>query len=285
MLNALESIRSDPATRRFAIDEILFAEFSCPAEQVGIWTETDYLMHVLSGTATWKTASGTGSARAGETVFFAKGAYVLAQQLTDDLCIQMYFIPDGFVRETIMQLAADLPAAGEPVRRPELVMRVLPDLALSAFFHAMRVYFAADEDPPEALLKLKLKELLTSILLSRKNPWLCAHLRALAACDAPAIPVIMEANYCHNLPLEAFAQMCHRSLSSFKRDFRKHYATSPGKWLIDRRLTRALSLLQTTRLSVTAVMLECGFVDSSHFSKAFKERFGRPPSAYRGLSS
>jgi AraC-like DNA-binding protein len=285
MVNALEGVRSDPTARRLEVEGILFAQFSCPPEEVGIWTETDYLMHVLSGAAMWKTAAGTGSARAGEAVFFRKGAYVLPHHSSDDLCIQLYFIPDRFVRETFLQLTADLPVAGELIVPSETVTRVMPDIALSAFFQAMRVYFTADEDPPAALLKLKLKELLTSILLSRSNPALSAYFRSLATCDAPPIPAIMEANYHHNLPLEAFAQMCHRSLSSFKRDFRKHYGTSPGRWLLERRLARSVSLLKTTELSVTAIMLECGFEDLSHFSRAFKEKFGQPPSACRSLKA
>ena len=57
-----------------------------------------------------------------------------------------------------------LPDAREPV------FRVNNDMALSAFFQSMLVYFAGDEEPPEALLKLKLKELLTSILMSPGNP-------------------------------------------------------------------------------------------------------------------
>jgi transcriptional regulator GlxA family with amidase domain len=149
----------------------------------------------------------------------------------------------------------------------------------------MQLYFVAEEDPPAALLQLKLKELLTSILLSRNNAELSAYFRMLGTCEAPAIPAIMETNYQHNLPLEAFARMCGRSLSSFKRDFQKHYGVSPGKWLLERRLVRSLALLQSTRLSITEIMLECGFEDLSHFSKAFKERFGRPPSAERRLTA
>jgi AraC-like DNA-binding protein len=149
----------------------------------------------------------------------------------------------------------------------------------------MGVYFAADKDPPEPLLKLKLRELLAGILLSRNNPGLSEYFRSLAARDSPSIRAIMEANYHHNLPLEAFAQMCHRSLSSFKRDFRKCYGISPGKWLLERRLIRSVSLLKTTRLTITEIMLECGFNDLSHFSKAFKEKFGRPPTMYRSLTA
>ncbi len=87
------------------------------------------------------------------------------------------------------------------------------------------------------------------------------------------------------LLFEAFAQMCHRSLSSFKREFRKHYGTSPGRWLLERGLERAASLLQTTGMSVTEIMFECGFEDLSHFSRAFKEKFGLSPSVYRGARS
>jgi AraC family transcriptional regulator, exoenzyme S synthesis regulatory protein ExsA len=290
LLNALESLRSDPAARRFEIGDLLFAQFSCPAEDVGIWTQTDYLMHVLSGTSTWRTAAGSESALPGEAVLFTKGAYFVPQHLAGKLCVQLYFIPDGFVQDVILQLAADLPAWALPspdeVIAPSAgVIRLKPDVALAAFFRAMGVYFASQEDPPEALLKLKLRELLTSLLLSRSNPVLAAYFQSLASREAPAISAIMEANYQHNLSLEAFAQMCHRSLSSFKRDFRKHYGRSPGKWLLERRLVHSVSLLQTTRLSITEIMLECGFEDLSHFSKAFKEKFGQPPSTYRLASA
>ena len=281
MSNALDDIRSDPSAKRFEIDEILFAQFSCPPQKVGIWTQTDFLMHVLSGTSTWVTAAGTESARAGETVFFKKGAYILPKHAPGELCIQLYFVPDGFVRGCMLHLSAELPAATALGGATAPVIRVMPEIALSAFFDAMRVYFAAEEEPPKPLLKLKLEELLTSILLSRSNSALSTYFRSLATRDAPPIPQIMEANYQHRLPLEAFAEMCHRSLSSFKRDFRKHYGTTPGKWLIERRLARSFSLLQTTRLSVTEIMLECGFEDLSHFSRTFKEKFGRPPSALR----
>jgi AraC-like DNA-binding protein len=278
MLNALESIREDPIARCFEIGDVLFAQFSCPPETVRIWTQTDYLMHVVSGTSEWKIAAGPSSAKAGESVFFRKGAYVLPEHSAHDLCVQMYFIPDAFVRETIVHLSAELPDAGAvDAVVPATVIPVVNDAALSAFFQVMRVYFAADEDPPQALLKLKLRELLTSILLSRSNAVLSAYFRSLATWALPPIATIMEANYHYNLPLQTFAELCHRSLSSFKRDFQKYYRTSPGKWLLERRLERAFSLLRTTNLTVTEIMLECGFEDLSHFSKAFKEKFGRPP--------
>ena len=281
MLNAIEEIRSDPIARQFEIGALLFAQFACPAQEVGVWTETDYLMHVVSGTTSFTIADHALSVRAGEAVFVTKGAYFIPAHSNGDPCVQLYFIPDASVRETISGLAVDISAAWGRAPGAEGVMRVVEEPALSAFFRAMAVYFAADEAPPEALLTLKLRELLTGILLSQKNSELSLYLQSIAASDAPSLPAIMEANWDHNLPLAAFARLCHRSLSSFKRDFHKHYGQTPARWLLERRLERSFSLLRATRKSVTEIMLECGFEDLSHFSRAFKQKFGHSPSARR----
>ncbi|HSE43208.1 MAG TPA: AraC family transcriptional regulator [Acidobacteriota bacterium] len=282
MLNGLETIRNEPTARRFDIGDLLFAQYHCPAsDTVGVWTKTDYLLHVLSAKTSWKTSKGTWTAVAGESVFFKKGAYVMPQHIEEDLCLEFFFIPDAFIKETVMDLAADLPVVADDVNTSQLTIRVNNDAALSAFFQAMGVYFASDENPPEPLLKLKLKELLTSILVGQSNPALSAYFRFVASNNVPAIAPIMEMNFCHNLSIECFAEMCNRSLSSFKREFRKQYGMSPGKWLHDRRLQHSACLLETTTMNVTDIMFECGFEDLSHFSRAFKVKFGCSPSLYR----
>ena len=283
MLNALDVIRANPTAKRFEIGEILFAQFDCPVvdERLGLWSQTDHLIHVVSARSTWKTSMGTWSAEAGETVFFRKGAFVSPPHLEEDLCLLIFFIPDAFVREAVRELAAHLQPISQLPDTREVVIRVNNDMTLSAFFQSMLVYFASNEQPPEALLKLKLKELLASILVSPGNPKLSAYLRSLAMCDAPPVPAIMEANFCHSLPLDAFAKMCHRSLSSFKREFRRCYRTTPGKWLIGRRLECAAQMLRSTNMSMTEIALECGFEEPAHFSRTFKTKFGRSPTDYR----
>jgi transcriptional regulator GlxA family with amidase domain len=79
--------------------------------------------------------------------------------------------------------------------------------------------------------------------------------------------------------------MCHRSLSSFKREFQRCYGMPPGRWLLERRLERASALLNTTSMNVTQIAFECGFESSSHFSRAFKDKFGRTPRTFRDVSS
>jgi AraC family transcriptional regulator, exoenzyme S synthesis regulatory protein ExsA len=283
MINAIEAIRSNPTAKTFEIGDLLFAQFRCPLleEDLGIWTHTDHFLHVISSKTTWRTSSGTYSAEAGETVFFKKGAYILPQHFDKDLCVELFFVSDALIKETVMDLAPDLPLIPEAVNTLEQTIYVKHDVGLSAFLHSMALYFAAEEKPSEALLKLKVKELLTSILVGQNNIALSAYLRSLATNDAPSITTIMEANFTHNLTLNVFAQLCHRSLSTFKRDFRKVYGTSPGKWLLERRLQHSLCLLQSTGLSITQITYECGFEDLSHFSRTFKIKFGQSPNSYR----
>ena len=88
---------------------------------------------------------------------------------------------------------------------------------------------------------------------------------------------IMEDNYCYNLSLEAYARMCGRSLSAFKRDFQQLFKAPPGRWLREQRLRRAKLLLSAGDLQVSEVAFQCGFENLSHFSKAFKEEFGHSP--------
>jgi len=131
------------------------------------------------------------------------------------------------------------------------------------------------------LLRLKVKELVLSILTGHSNQALAAYFQSLAHRDAPSVEEIMEANFRFHLSLDEYAALCHRSLSSFKRDFRTHFGEPPGRWLLRRRLDYAAALLQTTTARITEIVFESGFEDVAHFSRVFKHRFRVAPSAYR----
>jgi AraC-like DNA-binding protein len=289
MYNVIEALRSPdiarilPAIRKFEIGELLFAHFTCPPTESweASWAEHDRLVHVATGSKTLRTASGVWEIGPGDTVFLKKGACFLRHSDPEELCLFMYFIPDDFVRLAMREMASDLRALPPPTDTRERVVRVRHDVAVQAFLQAMTVFFAADDPPPELLLKLKLKELIASIVLSPANPTLSSYLRMLASSDVPSLPAIMEENCCHNLSLEAFAKLCHRSLSAFKREFSQHYGVAPGRWLLERRLERSAQLLATTNMSVTDIVFECGFEQPSHFCRAFKARYGRTPTEYR----
>ena len=88
----------------------------------------------------------------------------------------------------------------------------------------------------------------------------------------------MNKNYMHNIPLEQFATLTGRSISTFKRDFQTIFNDTPNKWLIKKRLELAYFLISKKNQKPTDAFFDVGFVNFSHFSRAFKNEFGRNPS-------
>ena len=286
MLNLFEAIRANPSYNKLEIGDFLFAEYTCGAttKKLAKWTATDYLVHVVTGKKTWHTPDGTWEAKPGQTLFFKKGAAIIEQHFEKDVCLLMFFIPDELVRGTVREIAGSLKATSPPASAVKSAAWVENDLALSAFFQSMRTYFSGKEKPSEPLLRLKLKELILSVLTSGRNSDLAAYFRKVGESDSPSVPEIMEANYRYNLSLQEYAKLCHRSLSSFKREFQEQLRETPGKWLLRKRLDYSAALLRTSKMSVTEIAFDSGFEDVSHFSRVFKDRFSVPPVAYRESS-
>ena len=286
MLNLFEAIRANPSYNKLEIGDFLFVEYTCGASEDKLpnWTDTDYLMHVVTGAKTWHTIDGVCKAMPGETLFVKKGATIVEQHFEADVCMFTFFIPDALVRSTVREMGGHpgVKTSGvEPIRS---AARVENDVGLSAFFESMRTYFSGKEKPSEPLLRLKLKELIINVLTSGKNPALAAYFHQIGERDAPLVAEIMEKNFRYNLSLEEYAKLCHRSLSSFKRDFEAHFQESPGKWLLQKRLDYSAVLLRGSKMNVTEIAFESGFEDVSHFSRVFKERFSMPPMSYRQSS-
>jgi len=283
MINLYEDIKSKNHYNKFEIGGLLFAEYKCPLEEkfVGIWTHTDYLVHVVSGKKTWHTTDGSFTAEAGQSLYFKKGAAIVEQFFNEEFCLLLFFVPDEFIRSVVKEYAGEPEKTFEKTALNESTIRVNSDIALEVFFQSMMTYFSGMERPSEALLRLKLKELILGILVSKQNPKLSAYFNSIGNNEAPSVSEIMESNFRYNLSLENFAELCHRSLSSFKRDFQKQYNVSPGKWLVNKRLNYSTVLLKNNHLNISQVVFECGFEDLSHFSRAFKSRFGVSPTQFR----
>lgn len=88
----------------------------------------------------------------------------------------------------------------------------------------------------------------------------------------------MERNFMFNLPMEKFGYLTGRSLTTFKRDFKKAFSTTPQRWLTRKRLELAHYQLTEKRKKPLDVCYEVGFENLSHFSFAFKKQFGIAPS-------
>ena len=92
----------------------------------------------------------------------------------------------------------------------------------------------------------------------------------------------VEESFCD--PTLDITRVCEKgfiSPSGLQRAFLQHFGVSPKQYIIKLRLNKALELLIENRLSVKEIALSCGFSDEKYFSRAFRERYGHPPSRLR----
>jgi AraC-like DNA-binding protein len=88
---------------------------------------------------------------------------------------------------------------------------------------------------------------------------------------------VMEDNFVYNLSMADYAQLCHMSLSTFNKAFRKYYHSTPAAWIKKRKLQLAYERVVTTDATINQIALECGFEDTLHFIRMFKEKYKRTP--------
>lgn len=125
---------------------------------------------------------------------------------------------------------------------------------------------------PEDIASLKITEAITILrTIDKEIDNILANFEEPGKID---LVHFMERNFMFNMPLDKLGYLTGRSLSTFNRDFRKYFNTTPQKWLTAKRLELAHYELTKNRKKAIDVCYEVGFENLSHFSFAFKKQFG-----------
>lgn len=82
--------------------------------------------------------------------------------------------------------------------------------------------------------------------------------------------------------VNVIADMLKIDRSTLRRAVKSQLRTNPGAYLREMRIQQALTLLNTTDLSVAEIAEASGFINLSHFCRSIRELTGKPPGAYRG---
>ena len=92
---------------------------------------------------------------------------------------------------------------------------------------------------------------------------------------------IIYTNIFNDVSIEELASKSNRSLTSFKKEFKRHFMMPPHRWFIRQRLMQSRLLLISTSKSISEIGVECTFPNTSHFIKLFKKEYGTTPAIYR----
>lgn len=281
MINYYELIINNPQYfKQFSCKDLLFLNYDCPVKEkkVAKWSEHNYIYYVLSGRKTVHTIDHSVTLTKGSIAFIKKGACIIEQFYDEPFCIVVFMMPDSFIQDFLRDF---VPVAKVGAVDTSPVIPVYDDAMIKSFYQSITSYFVAAEDIPEEILELKFKELLLYILHNPANKDLHCYFRSLKGQLSSSIKEIMENNFAYNLSIEAYAKMTNRSKSSFKRDFQTLFQTTPGRWLIDKKLAHAKKLLIQSDDPIASIAFDSGFENTSHFSRLFRQKAGITPMEYR----
>jgi AraC-like DNA-binding protein len=94
---------------------------------------------------------------------------------------------------------------------------------------------------------------------------------------------IIERNKLNKLTLKELSFLSNMSVSTFKREFKKHFNSAPSKWFQEKRLEHSAFLLKNKSKRPSDVYEEIGYENLSNFIQAFKVKFGVTPKQYQSI--
>ncbi len=83
------------------------------------------------------------------------------------------------------------------------------------------------------------------------------------------------------LTLSDLANVVNLSEYHFAHMFKQSMNMAPHQYVMQRRLTKAKGLIQSSQLSLQDIAVVCGFSSASHLSHRFKQFYGMSPSQLR----
>ena len=82
-------------------------------------------------------------------------------------------------------------------------------------------------------------------------------------------------------PVGRLAQVSGVSEAHFARSFKQAFGSPPHRYLLTRRIERAMTLLRETDLAITDIAFDTGWASLGTFGRTFRDITGDSPSAVR----
>lgn len=102
----------------------------------------------------------------------------------------------------------------------------------------------------------------------------------------PAVEYMKAHIFDSSLKAQNLHELCGISGTYFRKIFVSRFATSPQKYIINKRLTQANTILNNGDFeSIADVAASVGYEDALYFSRAFKAKYGISPSKATGICS
>jgi len=251
-------------------------------EEIPIPSEACFA-YITEGTGQRLSTDGSLMALPGQVILSMCGSMV-GKQLTQEPKSEITTIVVHFQRKVLQKVyAQSKPAYWKELQKPvvKLIVQSAASELVKQYFEGLKHIFKYEEGLSEELLVLKLKEIVLLLLRTEKSEAMSQIMRSLFSEKTFSFKEVIEANICEPASLERLAALTHHSLTSFKKEFKRIYNTTPGAYMIEKRVERVAQLLEYSEDSISGIGYECGFASPAHLSRVFKDKYGISPTEYR----
>ncbi|WP_343691175.1 AraC family transcriptional regulator [Chitinophaga sp.] len=255
---------------------IFYSHLTSKRKEIAAFLAHNTLIMMVSGQLTFETASQQFSIQKGDILLVSKNQ--VAQLIKTPSSEGVYETIVITLHEELLRTIAleeQIDVREKYTGSPYVL--IPPNDFMQGYFQSVLPYVRNPEGKIAASMgMLKVREAVT--LLLHAVPALNNLLFDFSASSKIDLKKFMLRNYHLNIPVEKFAQLTGRSLAAFKRDFKKTFDAAPRQWLLEKRLLEARHLIEKKRRKPSAIYLDLGFESLSHFSRTFKQQFGKAPS-------
>ncbi|WP_298420365.1 AraC family transcriptional regulator [uncultured Kordia sp.] len=155
------------------------------------------------------------------------------------------------------------------------------NVLLKQYATNLLTYFNHKELVTEELLIIKLKELIVLLLSFEEKTQVREIMFNLFTEKNFKFQQIIQSHIFSDISIENLAQLTNRSLSTFKRDFKRIYNNTPLNYIIEQRIEKVASLLIHSQDTISNIAYDCEFKTLAHMSRVFKKKYGSSPTDYR----
>ena len=154
------------------------------------------------------------------------------------------------------------------------------DSFISRFVQSLLDISKLSKSLQEKILKTKFEEIMLYLIELKGVDFLYSIINNSDNQSQKFIQTV-ESNRLNKLTIKELSFLSNMSVSTFKREFEKHFHNSPSKWFQDKRLEHSAFLLKDESKRPSDIYEEIGYENLSNFIQAFKLKYDVTPKQYQ----
>jgi AraC-like DNA-binding protein len=239
---------------------------------------------VISGEKTMHFAEKMVVVKDDEFHFLSTGNCLVSMKLSDTTQFKsvLIFFDDTALTNFYIKYNQKVEAArGKQKIKNEAYLTFKKDAFILHFIASLQLLFQTNVPVSAEMKQLKFEELMLHLLEKFPLQLLSFQTNKNNSFDDLEIRKVVETNISNAISVDEMAFLCNVSVSTFKRRFTTIYGSSPGKWLLQKRMALAKDLLLHHHEKPGEIFYKVGYENHSSFTQSFKQTFGVTPKDYQ----